>query len=88
MSKSQYSEAFNFGTPLAAHKARIGKRRRDDKARLAHAEIGVTDWAVPTSLKGATYARLYLGMARPAMKAALAALPVPLRHLVARLIPA
>jgi CelD/BcsL family acetyltransferase involved in cellulose biosynthesis len=57
------------------------------KARLAHAEIGVTDWAVPTSLAGAVYARLYLGFARPAMKAALAALPVPLRRVVARVIP-
>ena len=58
------------------------------KARLAHAQIDVTDWAVPTSLKGAAYARLYLGMARPAMKAALAALPAPVRRVVARLIPA
>jgi CelD/BcsL family acetyltransferase involved in cellulose biosynthesis len=56
------------------------------KARLAHAEIGVTDWAVPTSLKGAAYARLYLGFARPAMKAALSALPAPLRRVVARVI--
>ena len=58
------------------------------KARLARAEIGVIDWAVPMSLKGAAYARLYLGFARPAMKAALAAQPVPLRRLVARIIPA
>ncbi len=53
------------------------------KARLARTEIGVIDWAVPLSRKGAAYARLYLGFARPALKAALAALPAPMRRLLA-----
>lgn len=44
---------------------------------------GVCDWALPLSLKGSAVARLYLGLALPAIKRALAALPKPLRRFVA-----
>ena len=53
------------------------------KARRAHAAVGVTDWALPTSLKGRAYTRLYLVFARPALKAVLAGLPKPLRRFIA-----
>jgi hypothetical protein len=57
------------------------------KERLARTEIGVVDWAVPLSRNGAAYTRLYLGFARPAMKAALAAQPAAMRRLLARIVP-
>lgn len=53
------------------------------KARRANGAVRVTDWALPTSLKGQTFARLYLALARPALKAALAALPMRLRRFLA-----
>jgi CelD/BcsL family acetyltransferase involved in cellulose biosynthesis len=55
------------------------------KARLTRNKIGVNDWALPVTLKGKAYARLYLGGLRPAIRSALAALPAPLaRFLAAR----
>jgi hypothetical protein len=42
-----------------------------------------TDWALPVSLKGRAYTRLYLVFARPALKAVLAGLPKPLRRFIA-----
>jgi CelD/BcsL family acetyltransferase involved in cellulose biosynthesis len=53
------------------------------KLDWADGVAGVTDWALPLSLKGWAFARLYLGLARPALKAALGALPVSLRRLLA-----
>jgi CelD/BcsL family acetyltransferase involved in cellulose biosynthesis len=56
-----------------------------DSYKLAwgDASIGVTDWVIPLSARGWVYARLYLGLARPALKAALDAMPTSLRRLVA-----
>ena len=53
------------------------------KLAWADAAMGVTDWVLPLSAKGWVYARLYLGLARPALKAALGAMPASLRRLVA-----
>jgi CelD/BcsL family acetyltransferase involved in cellulose biosynthesis len=53
------------------------------KARLTHNTIGVNDWALPVTLKGKAYARLYLGGVRPAMKSALSALPAPFGRFIA-----
>jgi CelD/BcsL family acetyltransferase involved in cellulose biosynthesis len=53
------------------------------KARLTRNKIGVNDWAIPVTLKGKAYARLYLGGARPAIKSALSALPAPLGRFIA-----
>ena len=53
------------------------------KSRLARNEIGVIDWAVPVSRAGGVYARLYLAHLRGALKAALAALPVPVGRFIA-----
>jgi CelD/BcsL family acetyltransferase involved in cellulose biosynthesis len=53
------------------------------KARLTRNRIGVNDWALPVTLKGAVYARLYLGGVRPAIKSALSALPAPLGRFIA-----
>jgi CelD/BcsL family acetyltransferase involved in cellulose biosynthesis len=53
------------------------------KRDWADAVVGVTDWALPVSRKGWLYARLYLGLARPAVKSALGALPMSLRRTLA-----
>ena len=53
------------------------------KLAWADAAMGVTDWVLPLSAKGWVYARLYFGLARPALKAALGAMPASLRRLVA-----
>jgi CelD/BcsL family acetyltransferase involved in cellulose biosynthesis len=53
------------------------------KLDWADAVTGVTDWALPLSLKGRLYARLYLGLARPAVKATLEVLPASLRRALA-----
>ncbi len=53
------------------------------KLAWADAAMGVTDWVIPLSAKGWVFARLYLGVARPALKAALGAMPASLRRLVA-----
>lgn len=53
------------------------------KLDWADGVVGVSDWAIPLSLKGRAYARLYLGLVRPAIKAALAKLPMGLRRVVA-----
>jgi CelD/BcsL family acetyltransferase involved in cellulose biosynthesis len=53
------------------------------KLAWADAVMGVTDWVIPLSAKGWVFARLYLGLARPALKAALGAMPTSLRRLVA-----
>jgi CelD/BcsL family acetyltransferase involved in cellulose biosynthesis len=53
------------------------------KAHLARNEIGVLDWAVPVSRAGGVYARVYLTRLRGALKAALAALPVPVGRFIA-----
>ncbi len=53
------------------------------KLDWADAVTGVTDWALPLSRKGWLYARLYLGLARPAIKATLEALPMSLRRALA-----
>jgi CelD/BcsL family acetyltransferase involved in cellulose biosynthesis len=50
------------------------------KLDWADAVTGVTDWALPVSRKGWLYARLYLGLARPAVKRAIEALPMSLRR--------
>jgi len=53
------------------------------KLRWADGVVGVTDWAMPLSLKGRAFARLYLALVRPAIRAALSALPLALRRFVA-----
>jgi len=53
------------------------------KLAWADAAMGVTDWVIPLSARGWVFARLYLGLARPALKAALGAMPTSLRRLVA-----
>jgi len=55
----------------------------DYKLDWADAAVEVTDWALPMSLTGRLYARLYLGFARKVIKGALAALPLPLRRALA-----
>jgi CelD/BcsL family acetyltransferase involved in cellulose biosynthesis len=55
------------------------------KMRWAHGTVEVTDWAVATSLKGAMFARFYLALARPAVKASFRVLPLALRRLVVSL---
>ncbi len=52
------------------------------KLDWADAVVGVSDWALPSSAKGWLYARVYLGLARPAIKRALGALPMSLRRAV------
>jgi CelD/BcsL family acetyltransferase involved in cellulose biosynthesis len=50
------------------------------KLDWADATVGVTDWALPISGKGRLYAKFYLGLARPAVKRAIEALPMTLRR--------
>jgi CelD/BcsL family acetyltransferase involved in cellulose biosynthesis len=56
------------------------------KTDWADGTVGVEDWSVPLSLKGRAYAHLYLGLARPAIKAALGAMPVSARRFVSGLV--
>jgi CelD/BcsL family acetyltransferase involved in cellulose biosynthesis len=53
------------------------------KLDWADSVTGVTDWAVPLSLKGWLYARVYLGFAREGIKRVLAALPASVRRRLA-----
>jgi hypothetical protein len=53
------------------------------KVDWADAVTGVADWALPVSRKGWLYARVYLGLARPAVKAALGAMPMSWRRALA-----
>lgn len=53
------------------------------KLDWADAVTGVTDWVLPLSAKGWVFTRLYLGFARPAIKAGLGVLPMSLRRFVA-----
>jgi CelD/BcsL family acetyltransferase involved in cellulose biosynthesis len=53
------------------------------KLDWADATTGVTDWALPLSLKGWLYARVYLGFAREGIKRALSALPASVRRRLA-----
>ncbi len=53
------------------------------KLDWADAVTGVTDWALPLSLKGRLYARVYLGFAREGIKRALSALPASVRRRLA-----
>jgi CelD/BcsL family acetyltransferase involved in cellulose biosynthesis len=53
------------------------------KIDWADAVTGVTDWALPVTRKGLLFARVYLGLARPAIKAALGALPMSMRRALA-----
>ncbi len=53
------------------------------KIDWADGVTGVTDWALPVSRKGSLFARAYLGLARPAIKAALGALPMSMRRALA-----
>jgi CelD/BcsL family acetyltransferase involved in cellulose biosynthesis len=53
------------------------------KSRLARNPIGVNDWALPVTLKGKAFARLYLGGMRPAIKSALSALPISFGRFIA-----
>lgn len=46
--------------------------------------IGVNDWAVPLSVKGTIWARVYLGFARDRLKAAHQALPMSVKKLTAQ----
>ena len=52
------------------------------KLDWADNSIEVCDWVKPLSLAGFTYARVYLGLLRSRAKAALSALPQPLRKLL------
>ena len=51
------------------------------KMDWADDEIDVCDWALPLTLKGRAYARLYLGFARKQLKAAMAVLPGTFQHI-------
>jgi len=53
------------------------------KLDWADAVTGVSDWALPLSLKGRAFAHLYFGFARPALKGMVAALPMSLRRFLA-----
>src|SRR5262249_47113164 len=53
------------------------------KLRWADGVVGVSDWVLTRSRKGRAFAALYLGIARPAAKAAYGALPLPVRRFIA-----
>lgn len=53
------------------------------KLRWADGVVGVNDWALPLSLRGRLFVRLYLPLVRPALKAVLGALPLRLRRAIA-----
>ncbi len=52
------------------------------KLEWADGKTEVTDWAQPLTLAGKTYARIYLGLVRGRMKAALSNMPDGLRRLI------
>ena len=52
------------------------------KLDWADGSTDVYDWVKPLSLAGVIYARLYLGMLRGRAKAAIGAMPKPLRRLM------
>ncbi|MEI9902371.1 MAG: GNAT family N-acetyltransferase [Hyphomicrobium sp.] len=54
------------------------------KMRCADGTVGVVSWAVPLSAKGTAFARIYLMLARPLLKAAVELLPARLRSALAR----
>ena len=53
------------------------------KMDWADGTVGVEDWALPLSLKGRIYSRVYLGFVRERLKAAHAALPDSMRRAIA-----
>ncbi|MBZ0211508.1 MAG: GNAT family N-acetyltransferase [Hyphomicrobium sp.] len=53
------------------------------KLQWADGTVDVTDWAIPVSMKGAAYTRLYLRALRPLLKALLNSLPTPLSRVLA-----
>ncbi|MGQ0673368.1 MAG: GNAT family N-acetyltransferase [Hyphomicrobium sp.] len=53
------------------------------KLDWADGTVAVQDWAVPMSAAGTAYAKFYLGRVRPALKAAVAALPQDVRRRLA-----
>lgn len=55
----------------------------DYKMHWADGVVGVTDWAIPVSVKGWAFTRLYLMLGRPMLKSVVNALPPALRRLVA-----
>jgi CelD/BcsL family acetyltransferase involved in cellulose biosynthesis len=55
----------------------------DYKMHWADGVVGVTDWAIPVSVKGKAFTRLYLMLGRPLLKSIVNALPPALRRLVA-----
>ncbi len=55
------------------------------KLRCAEGAVDGVDWAVPFSVRGAAFVRLYLGLLRPALKRQLAAEPARLQRFLARL---
>ncbi len=54
------------------------------KMDWADDEIEVCDWALPLTLKGRAYARLYLGFMRKQLKAAMAVLPGMFQHIFSK----
>jgi CelD/BcsL family acetyltransferase involved in cellulose biosynthesis len=56
----------------------------DYKMRWADGVVGVTDWVLAPSRKGRAFARLYLGLARPAIRIAFGILPLTARRFIAR----
>ena len=56
----------------------------DYKMRWADGVVGVSDWVLPRSRKGRAFARFYLGLARPTVRAAFDALPMAARRFIAR----
>jgi CelD/BcsL family acetyltransferase involved in cellulose biosynthesis len=57
--------------------------KADYKMDWAHGTVAVTDHAVPLSLKGGAYARLYLGWARDRLKGAITLAPARLKAAIA-----
>ena len=53
------------------------------KQRWADGMVEVVDWALPVSVKGTIYARIYLQRLRPLLKAAAHALPTRLARWLA-----
>jgi CelD/BcsL family acetyltransferase involved in cellulose biosynthesis len=72
-------DAFNEGI----HTYDLLAPSADYKLDWADDVMEVADWALPISLKGQAFARLYLGWLRPRAKSALIKMPAYLRRLVA-----
>lgn len=66
--KSEGIQVFDFLGPFAPF-----------KMDWADGTVGMTDWAVPISLKGGLWARVYLGFARDRLKALYKRLPTSIR---------